>query len=418
MAEAFGIIDKRGKRYRARYTAPDPHGLTGLTAAQRRIAAPGTFETKTEARRWLTSIAASIADGTWKHPDAARAEQEAAAAEAARQAAAAARRSIPAGEYAGTWISTRTNSKGEPLAETTKYNYLNLWRPAEPKRPGHRAKPAGRLFPFADVPIDEITAESVRAWHIDAMRSGRATAVARAYDHLRSVLHTAVEDDLLVKNPCRIKGASRTSTGIERTPPTDDELAIVIDTIPDKYVPLVILAGFAGLRYGEASAMRAGDMVIERDESGAVDCVRLTVAEAISYTPTAGRQRGKTKTRNTRVVPVFGIDAGVLAAAAEGKAPGDLLCPSTTTGRALPHSTFAGHWDLARMKAGRPDLAFHSLRAYDGTRFAQTGATLREVMARLGHTTVEAAMRYQKAGTRDDALARKMARKATLDDGA
>lgn len=410
MAEAFGIIDKRGKRYRARYTAPDPHGLTGLTAAQRRISAPGTFETKTEARRWLTSIAASIADGTWKHPDTIRAEQEAAEAEAERQAARDAQRSIPAGEYAGKWIATRTNSRGEPLAETTKYNYLNLWRAAEPAQRGHRAKPAGRLYRFAEVPIDAITAEMVREWHITAMRSGKATAVARAYDHLRSVLHTAVEDELIDKNPCRIKGASRTSTGIERIPPTDDELAVVLDSIPDRYVPLVIMAGFAGLRYGEASAMRAGDLVIERDENGNIDCVRLPVGEAISYTPTAGRQRGKTKTRNTRTVPVFGIDAVTLAAAAEGKKPSELLCPSTTTGGPLPHSTFAGHWDVARTKAGRPDLAFHSLRAYDGTRFAQTGATMKEIMVRLGHTTIEAAMRYQKAGTRDDALARKMAR--------
>ncbi|GAA2375719.1 site-specific integrase [Gordonia cholesterolivorans] len=410
MAESFGIIDKRGKRYRARYTAPDPHGLTGLTAAQRRISAPGTFETKAEARRWLAKVAASIADGTWKHPDVERAEAEAAEAEAQKQAARDAQKSIPAGEYAAKWISTRTNSKGEPLAATTRYNYLNLWEPAKPKRPGHRAKPAGRLHGFADIPIDAITAEMVREWHITAMRSGKSTAVARAYDHLRAVLHTAVEDDLIDRNPCRIKGASRTSTGIERTPPTDDELAVILEAIPDRYIPLVIMAGFAGLRYGEASAMRAGDLTIERDENDDVDCVRLAVAEAISYAPTTGRQRGKTKTRNSRVVPVFGVDAGVLAAAAEGKAPDELLCPSATTGGPLPHSTFAGHWDVARTKAGRPDLAFHSLRAYDGTRFAQTGATLREVMARLGHTTIEAAMRYQKAGTRDDELARKMAR--------
>ncbi|GAC78792.1 Phage integrase family protein [Gordonia malaquae] len=410
MAEAFGIIDKRGKRYRARYTAPDPLGLTGLTAAQRRISAPHTFETKKLARTWLAQIQASIANGTWKHPDVVAAEAEAAAAEAERQATIAAQKSIPAGEYAAKWIDTRANSKGEPLAATTRYNYENLWRPAEPKRRGHRAKPAGRLYSFAAVPIDEITAEMVREWHSTAIRSGKATAVARAYDHLRAVLHTAVEDDLIDKSPCQIKGASRASTGIERDPPTDDELAVVLSTIPDRYVPLVIMAGFAGLRYGEASAMRAGDLAIERNEHGDVACVRLPVGEAISYTPTSGRQRGKTKTRNSRTVPVFGIDAAALAAAAEGRAPDELLCPSTTTGGPLPHSTFAGHWDVARTKAGRPDLAFHSLRAYDGTRFAQTGATLKEIMARLGHTTVEAAMRYQKAGTRDDELARKMAR--------
>ena len=51
----------------------------------------------------------------------------------------------------------------------------------------------------------------------------------------------------------------------------------------------------------------------------------------------------------------------------------------------------------ARSKAGRPDLRFHDLRHTGAVLAASTGATLAELMARLGHSTPGAALRYQHA---------------------
>lgn len=51
----------------------------------------------------------------------------------------------------------------------------------------------------------------------------------------------------------------------------------------------------------------------------------------------------------------------------------------------------------ARKAAGRPDLRFHDLRHTGATLAAATGATLAELMARLGHSTPGAALRYQHA---------------------
>lgn len=47
--------------------------------------------------------------------------------------------------------------------------------------------------------------------------------------------------------------------------------------------------------------------------------------------------------------------------------------------------------------AGRPDLRFHDLRHTGATLAAATGATLAELMTRLGHSTPAAALRYQHA---------------------
>lgn len=93
---------------------------------------------------------------------------------------------------------------------------------------------------------------------------------------------------------------------------------------------------------------------------------------------------------------------------------GEDLLWTAADGSHLAQSTFHRHWDKARRTAGRPDLPFHGLRHYAGTSYAQTGATVRETMARLGHSSTAAAMRYQHSGSRDDELAARMTRRRTV----
>ncbi|GJN99267.1 hypothetical protein NJB18091_29510 [Mycobacterium marinum] len=52
---------------------------------------------------------------------------------------------------------------------------------------------------------------------------------------------------------------------------------------------------------------------------------------------------------------------------------------------------------------GREDLSAHDLRRFAGSKNAQVG-TLTENMARLGHKTVEAALRYQHSQDGRDAI--------------
>ena len=63
-----------------------------------------------------------------------------------------------------------------------------------------------------------------------------------------------------------------------------------------------------------------------------------------------------------------------------------LLFPSDQ-GSHLPTTTFYGWYYPARESAGRPDLRFHDLRHTQATLAAATGATLSELMGRIGHST-------------------------------
>jgi integrase len=82
-----------------------------------------------------------------------------------------------------------------------------------------------------------------------------------------------------------------------------------------------------------------------------------------------------------------------------------LLFPAAHGGHLAP-SSLHRVYEPAREAAGRPDLRFHDLRHTGAVLAAATGATLAELMARLGHSTVSAAMRYQHAAAdRDKVIA-------------
>lgn len=385
MAEVFGRIEKLPSgRYRARYPDPTP----GSAA---RIPAPSTFATKGAARQWLATRQAEIAAGTWVHPDDAAAAAEAAQAEAARSAEAF-------GSYADRWVATRTNSRGEPLRPRTRKEYTRMLTSEN-----------GYLTEWRDTPLSEIRPDDVRAWRAGRLSTGHLTQVARSYDLMKSILRTAVEDGLIADNPCKVRGGSSTTTGRAVRPPTDEELDAIIEAIEDRYKALVIVAAAGGLRFGEALALRTDDVIIEHTDTGEVDAVRLLVDDAVTEGAGIPRESGPTKTAaGVRAIAIFGRDARIVAQRVECVGTG--LLWTDTQGRYVSQSSVNNAWWKARKKADCADVSFHALRHYAGTRYARTGATLAEIMARLGHGDMKAALRYQHADGRGDELARRAAR--------
>ncbi|WRZ22864.1 N-terminal phage integrase SAM-like domain-containing protein [Streptomyces sp. NBC_00243] len=61
---------------------------------------------------------------------------------------------------------------------------------------------------FRTVPLREITTPQVRRWRTDLLDAGVGPAtVSKAYQVLRAIMNTAVDNGLIQRNPCRIKGA-------------------------------------------------------------------------------------------------------------------------------------------------------------------------------------------------------------------
>jgi integrase len=78
-------------------------------------------------------------------------------------------------------------------------------------------------------------------------------------------------------------------------------------------------------------------------------------------------------------------------------------------GGRLRRSNFRDLWLVALEDAGLSDLHLHDLRHTGNTMAAATGASLRELMERMGHSSSRAAMIYQHASReRDEAIAAAM----------
>ena len=349
---SYGAIRRlRSGRYQASHISPDG----------RRQLAPMTFDTKGDADAWLAAQRTDMARGEWHRP-------------------VPVRRADDFASYSEAWLATR------PLTPRTRAEYRKLL--------------AGHLLPaFGDVVLEDITPPMVRAWHA-GLATG-PTRKAHAYALLRTVLATAVADDAIAANPCRIRGAGTTRRARTIRPATLAELAGIVEAMPAPYRAAVLIAAWCGLRFGEVAELRRKD--IELDDG------RLRVRRAVTYvdgTDIVGPPKSTAGTRLVAIPPhlVPVIRDHLLTHTAPGR---DGLLFRSASGRHL-HSGSAMHdaFHVARAKVGRPDLTFHDLRHTGATLAAATGATLAELMARLGHSTPAAAMLYQHASAdRDQAIA-------------
>jgi integrase len=66
-------------------------------------------------------------------------------------------------------------------------------------------------------------------------------------------------------------------------------------------------------------------------------------------------------------------------------------------GAPLTRTNFSHHWTRARETAGAAGVRFHDLRHLSATLAATVGATTRELMSRMGHSSPRAALIYQHA---------------------
>jgi len=77
---------------------------------------------------------------------------------------------------------------------------------------------------------------------------------------LRTIMNTAVADDLIAANPCRVRGSGQTRRVKKIVPATLAELETLTKAMPGKYQLLVLLAAWCGLRFGELAELRRSDI--------------------------------------------------------------------------------------------------------------------------------------------------------------
>jgi integrase len=201
-------------RWQARYPGPD-----GIDRP-----APETFGSKTDAAVWLTVKEAEIRQGDWINPDAG---------------------AILVADYGEIWIEERPR-----LRPKTVLIYRSLLKL--------------HIAPyFANVTIAEVTLARVRRWRKKLLDSGASEiTAAKAYRLLRAIFYTALDDGLIRRNPCRIKGAGNEDSP-ERPVLTVTQVYALADAVGLRFRALILLAAFTSLRWAELTALRPSDIDLD-----------------------------------------------------------------------------------------------------------------------------------------------------------
>ncbi|UIJ61672.1 site-specific integrase [Amycolatopsis acidiphila] len=285
------------------------------------------------------------------------------------------------GDYGRAWLKERK------VSQRTREEHTSVWR-------NHVEPFLGRYQ------VNEIGPELIRRWRAELLEKGRSEdRTAKAYRLARSMFATAVDDGRIKRNPCRIKGADQHRTP-ERPHASIDEVYRLADVMPPRYRFLVLLAAFSGLRWGELVALQARD--VDRET------MLVRVSRKIAQMKDGELVVGPTKSAagvRTVALPRF-LDEDLAAHLPEFAEPGrEGLLFTGKRGGILRRGNFHRETDWARtvVKAGLPKgFHFHDLRHTGNQMAAEAGATTRELMQRMGQSTVRAALIYQHATSARD----------------
>ncbi|MBA2726027.1 MAG: site-specific integrase [Actinobacteria bacterium] len=334
----MAFIEKRGSsRWRARYRAPDGHERSQ------------TFERKVDAERWLASQAGAMVKGEWVDPVLGR---------------------TSFAEWCKQWQSGLVGLR----PTTYELNVGTARRYLVPR--------------FGSWPLARINHSDVKTMVAEEVASARLSnsAIRRQVLVLSTILAAAVADGRIARNPCAgVKLPPENARPMRFLEPV--EVVRVAEAAGSHYRPLILTAGFVGLRFGELAGLK-----IEK-----VNLLARSIRVDEQLVEVGGKLRsGPPKTRaGIRTVTVPAILADVLSKHF-GETPvraSGLAFPSTK-GTPLRRSTFRRLWRSACTRAGfdggRLDgLVFHELRHSAVALAVREGAHPLAIKQRLGHASIQ-----------------------------
>src|SRR5512132_3420348 len=311
----------------------------------RQHTAPETFATKADATRHLAQVETDLSRGQWSDPRLGRTTFM---------------------EWAARWEATTVN-----LRANTQAAYRNLLR--------------RYLLPtFGPMRLADLDAMAVRAWLAKLDREGvGASTRAKAYRLLSRILGTAIESGYLARNPCTIRGAAA-------------------EPAPEmRFATVALVAAYTGLRWGELAGLRVKRVDLLHRQITVAEQL-LEVRGRLTFGPTKTGAGLRTVTLPTVAAEALAEHLSVYAEAG----PNGLVFPAARGGP-IRRSNFTRRvWIPTTRAAGVEGLRFHDLRHTAATLAVAAGASTRELMVRMGHSSSAAALRYQHVmAGRDAAIA-------------
>jgi integrase len=226
-------------------------------------------------------------------------------------------------------------------------------------------------------PAERSSNADVVAWVASMRAEGLSPSrVRQAYHLLSAVLASALRDRRIAINPASGVELPRLPSRARRYLTHEQLLALAHECSP--YEVLVLLLGYCGLRWGEATALRNERIDLMRGRLAIVEAVTEVNGALVFGTP---------KTHQSRSVPVPRFLSDLLARHVAGRDL-DELTFAAPRGGVLRSSGFRRrHFDPATSRLGFDGFVPHELRHTAASLAIASGASVKGVQHMLGHAS-------------------------------
>ena len=325
------IVRTPNNRWKARYRLPG-----GGTRSR-------TWDRKVDAERWLRGELSLRDRGDWVDPKLGRTVFE---------------------DWAPRWEAGRVH-----LRESTRAAAESLMR--------------RHVLPyFGSAPVGAITPTDVQAFVSRLVGLGLAPSTIRqAYLIVAGVLRSAAESGLISRSPCRrVQLPQRRQRELRLLTPT--EITRLGECIDSEYRSMVLIAAYAGLRWGEVAALRVSRLDFMRRS--------LTVEETLSDVKGVVRfTKPKSKASRRHVALPRFLAKDLANHLNTFSASIDNLLFSAPEGGPLRRTNFRRRvWLPAVATAGLSGVRFHDLRHTHAALLIAQGEHPKVIQGRLGHASI------------------------------
>lgn len=323
-----------------------------------------TFSTKRDAESYLTEQLHQLDRRTWTAPE---------------------KRDQTVSDYCSTWIELHQASA------TTIASYQQTIKKIDSSVLG-------------SLPVGTVKATDIKIFYADLLDSGlSASTVAAHIVRTRTIFQSAVDDDILVKNPVIhgiSRAAKRTNKMSEFVLPTQEEITNIINTLENGYedktgvrrrgnpriAAMVKIATATGMRVSEIAGLSVDDIDFEE---GVIKVRAQGSQNGIGVVPLKSAHSKRDIPISDGLVITL---REVIEDRDEDREDGALF--TTQQGRMYSASTLGATLKRAVAKSGsRKEITWHSFRHYFASQLIQNGTPIPVVQKLLGHATADITLR-------------------------
>lgn len=317
--------------------------------------APETFETRLDAAAWLKAQTDARRDDAWEPP-----------VNMSRNTG------VTVDAYFERWILQK-----DALTDRVIVDHKSKWRRLVSPELGH-------------IKMRRVSQSMIEEWY-QTLNKSTPKGTNDTYDLVKQVFAGAVVNDVIKVSPVaprkKIQSAPRDVVILKPS-----EIAELAEVMGGRFKAAILISSWMGLRCGELRALRRQDVDLETMRISVTRALTLNAANEIIVKAPKSRAGIRTVPIPPNIAPAIQnhLESYV------GALPTDLLW-THSDGGFIPEGSLTKPFRRARKVIGRPDMHWHDMRHTAGMLATEALIYLDDVRLHLGHSTYEAALRYQHA---------------------